>query len=181
MSSFSQICVHPFEKISSSFEESSNSLDIKSNENGQVFTFPNESPSVRLYLDVVRDTVCGLTLRTQENSLISVGSEVIKEVFNVTQRIIGEDWPLIGITMIGQKRLINIEWALRFVIANNIPGDFVECGVWRGGGSIFARAILKVLNIKNRKVWVVDSFEGLPKARTSNDVDNWSNLAYLRV
>jgi hypothetical protein len=83
--------------------------------------------------------------------------------------------------MIGQKRLVNIEWALRFVIANNIPGDFIECGVWRGGGSIFARAVLKVFNIKNRHVWVVDSFQGLPKARTTNDHDEWSKQTYLRV
>jgi hypothetical protein len=83
--------------------------------------------------------------------------------------------------MIGQKRLVNIEWALRFVIANNIPGDFIECGVWRGGGSIFARAVLKVFNIKNRHVWVVDSFQGLPKARTTNDHDEWLKQTYLRV
>jgi hypothetical protein len=107
---------------------------------------------------------------------------VVKIVpLEVSKRIVGEDRPLIGITMIGQKRLVNIEWALRFVIANNISGDFIECGVWRGGASIFARAVLKALNIKDRHVWVVDSFEGLPKARTTNDNDEWSKQTYLRV
>jgi hypothetical protein len=145
-----------------------------------LFIFPDESPLVRLYLDVIRDTVCGLTLRTQEHA--AEGMATVKIVpLNVAKRIVGEDWPAIGITMIGQSRLINIEWALRFVIANNISGDFIECGVWRGGGSLFARAVLKALNIKDRHVWLVDSFQGLPKARTSNDGDSWSQMEYLRV
>jgi hypothetical protein len=165
---------------SSSFKAYAHGVTIKSNDKGKLFTFPDESPFVRLYLDVVRDTVCGLTLRTREHAAASM--TVVKIVpLEIPKRIGGEDWPLIGITMIGQKRLVNIEWALRFVIANNIPGDFIECGVWRGGGSIFARAVLKALNIKDRHVWAVDSFEGLPKARTTNDNDEWSKQTYLRV
>ncbi len=165
---------------SSSFEAYAHGLTIKSNDNRELFIFPDESPYIRLYLDVVRDTVCGLTLRTREHA--AAGITVVKIVpLEVPKRIVGSDWPLIGITMIGQKRLVNIEWALRFVIAYNIPGDFIECGVWRGGASIFARAVLKALNIKDRHVWVVDSFEGLPKARTTNDDDEWSKQTYLRV
>jgi hypothetical protein len=164
---------------SSSFKLYTHTLPIKSNEDGMLFVFPDESPLVRLYLDIVRDTVCGLTLQTQEQG--ATGDTGEKVPLNVAQRIIGGDWPSIGITMIGQKRLVNIEWALRFVIANNIPGDFIECGVWRGGGSIFARAVFKALNIKDRHVWLVDSFQGLPKARTSNDDNSWSRQTYLRV
>jgi hypothetical protein len=180
ISFYSSPCVCPSKNVSSLFEVSNDTLTIKSNENGQLFTFPDESPFVRLYLNVVRDTVCGLTLRTQEHA--AQGIPIVKIVpMDVAQRIVGEDWPAIGITMIGQSRLINIEWALRFVIANNISGDFIECGVWRGGGSVFARAVLKALNIKDRHVWVADSFQGLPKARTSNDADSWSQIEYLRV
>jgi hypothetical protein len=153
---------------------------INSSIEHQYIVFKDEPPSVRLYLDIVRDTVCGLTLRTQEQS-VDTSIEAKKRPFNLEQRIAGEDWPLIGITMIGQKRLINIEWAIRYVIANGIPGDFIECGVWRGGGSVFARAILKALDVTDRHVWVVDSFEGLPKARTTNDNDHWSQQTYLKV
>jgi macrocin-O-methyltransferase TylF-like protien len=42
------------------------------------------------------------------------------------------------------------------------PGDFVETGVWRGGATMFMRAVLKAYGIKDRCVWVADSFEGLP-------------------
>jgi O-methyltransferase len=42
-------------------------------------------------------------------------------------------------------------------------GDFMETGVWRGGTSIFMRALLKVYAVADKNVWVCDSFEGLPK------------------
>jgi len=138
-----------------------------------------ESPLVRAYLDVTRDTVCGLTLRTREQSVD--GDVSRKRPLNIAARLKGLDWPLIGITMIGQNRLNNIEWALRKVIQEKVPGDFMECGVWRGGGSIYARAVFKALNVQDRHVWLADSFQGLPKARTANDVDSWSQQEYLKV
>ncbi|CAF3432229.1 unnamed protein product [Rotaria socialis] len=133
---------------------------------------------VRAYLDVVRDTVCGLALRTQERTY---GFDSKVRPMIISERIKGSDWPLTGITMVGQRRLINIEWAIRFVIANDVMGDFIECGVWRGGSSVFARAILKALNNNDRHVWLADSFQGLPKARTPNDHDHWSKMEYLKV
>ncbi len=62
-----------------------------------------------------------------------------------------------------------------------ISGNIIECGVWRGGGFILARAVLEALNIKDRHVWVVDSFQGLPKSRTSNDDDYREKQRYLWV
>ena len=166
--------------IVTAFKSFTHGVPIVFTDNGEPFPFPDESPLVRLYLNVVRDTVCGLTLRTQELS-VETNIDAKKRPFNLEQRIAGEDWPSIGITMIGQRRLINLEWAIRFAIANNIPGDFIECGVWRGGGSVFARAILRAFGITDRHVWVVDSFQGLPKARTPNDNDHWEKQEYLKV
>jgi hypothetical protein len=64
-------------------------------------------------------------------------------------------------TMIGYKRLKNIESLITDVYNNNIEGDFIECGVWRGGACIFARYILNNLS-SNKIVYVADSFEGCP-------------------
>ena len=77
----------------------------------------------------------------------------------------GWDWPppLYADTMVGMKRLNNIQFCVSEVIKNNIEGDFIETGVWRGGSSIFMRALLKVFNVTDKTVWVADSFEGLPK------------------
>jgi O-methyltransferase len=49
------------------------------------------------------------------------------------------------------------------VIADGVPGDLIETGVWRGGAAIFMRALLKTHADKERIVWVADSFQGLPK------------------
>jgi len=80
------------------------------------------------------------------------------------RRTNGVDWPLMQAqTMVGLRRLQNIQELLEDVIEKHIEGDVVETGVWRGGASIFMRAILKVNNINDKIVWLCDSFEGLPK------------------
>lgn len=74
----------------------------------------------------------------------------------------GRDWPQFAHTMVGMKRLDNIHACLKDILKNNIPGDCIETGVWRGGSTILMRAILKAYNDPKRKVWIADSFEGLP-------------------
>lgn len=83
--------------------------------------------------------------------------------FNKARRMEGRDWPSYADTMIGIKRMENIEYCMRDVLKNNVPGDMIETGVWRGGATIFMKAILKSFNDTERKVWVADSFEGLPR------------------
>ena len=83
--------------------------------------------------------------------------------FNVEDRMNGKDWPLYAESMIGYKRLSNVQNCAVDVIENNVPGDFIETGVWRGGTVIFMRAVLKAFNVTDRNVWAADSFEGLPK------------------
>lgn len=56
----------------------------------------------------------------------------------------------------------NVRQITEFVIENNISGDLIETGVWRGGACIMMRAVLKAYGIRNRSVWVADSFCGLP-------------------
>jgi len=65
-------------------------------------------------------------------------------------------------TMVGLKRLDNLQQCIEDVIRRGIPGDLIETGVWRGGASIFMRAILKAHDVTDRCVWVADSFQGLP-------------------
>jgi O-methyltransferase len=74
----------------------------------------------------------------------------------------GRDWPLNGETMIGLTRLQNIQDCVTDILRNNVPGDFIETDVWRGGACIFMRVMLKEYGDKQRTVWVADSLEGLP-------------------
>lgn len=82
--------------------------------------------------------------------------------YDATLREYGWDWPSKAHTMIGLKRLANIRSLMESVIGNNIPGDFIETGVWRGGACILMRAVLDIYGVTDRKVWLADSFEGLP-------------------
>jgi O-methyltransferase len=64
--------------------------------------------------------------------------------------------------MVGLKRLDNLETCIRSVLTDQVPGDLIETGVWRGGSAIFMRAALEALGDESRTVWAADSFEGLP-------------------
>jgi len=73
----------------------------------------------------------------------------------------GTYWPQKAFSMIGIKRMNNINFCIEEIKKNNIKGDFLEAGVWRGGAAIFMAHLNKLYNM-NRKVYVADSFEGLP-------------------
>jgi len=75
----------------------------------------------------------------------------------------GRGWPRDGETMIGLKRLDNLEDCIMDVLRAQVPGDLIETGVWRGGAAIFMRAVLKAYRDTTRTVWAADSFQGLPK------------------
>jgi hypothetical protein len=79
-------------------------------------------------------------------------------------RAVGNDWPPHAETMVGQARLANVRSLVQTALADDIPGDLVETGVWRGGTSIYMRAILAAAGSTDRTVVACDSFEGLPEA-----------------
>lgn len=72
-------------------------------------------------------------------------------------------------TMIGRKRLDNIDECLDAIRADGIKGDLIETGVWRGGAAIFMRGYLAAHGMEGRTVWVADSFEGLPTPTFKED------------
>lgn len=89
--------------------------------------------------------------------------ELVKRVpKKLAERVDGTEWIPDGETMIGLYRLDNIQDCLYDVIRRDVPGDFIETGVWRGGACIFARACLKAYGDNKRNVWLADSFKGLP-------------------
>lgn len=93
---------------------------------------------------------------------------VRKLPFDKRARDLGQDWPADAETMIGMQRLTSLQNCVETVLTENIPGDLVECGVWRGGASILMRAVLAAYGDKTRSVWLADSFEGVPPPDTEN-------------
>lgn len=78
-------------------------------------------------------------------------------------------------TMIGRKRLDNIQFCVDDVIEGGVPGDLLEAGVWRGGAVIFMRALLEARGDQHRLVWAADSFEGLPRPSDEYQADAGDN------
>ena len=89
---------------------------------------------------------------------------VVRPGADSATRSAGHDWPPHAETMVGLARLANVRECVTTALAEGIPGDLVETGVWRGGTAIYLRAVLAALGDTDRRVWACDSFEGLPEA-----------------
>lgn len=142
------------------------------------------------YLSILRDCLTGYAFQTTERSVpmtFARNSDWSKvPIVNFpkmvpSDRLIGMEYPLTGVAMTGSLRLNNVRDLLERVESTNVKGDFVECGVWRGGASIYAKGVLNMMK-SNRHVWLVDSFQGLPKARNKKlDDDHWITMKYISV
>lgn len=88
---------------------------------------------------------------------------VVKKPYDPAARETGRDWPARAESMIGLRRMDNIQRCVHTIVEEDVPGDLIEAGVWRGGACIFMKANLVALGDTTRTVWVADSFQGLPK------------------
>lgn len=79
-------------------------------------------------------------------------------------------YPL-GYTMIGRQRLEHLEWCVTTVLNEGVAGDLMECGVWRGGACMLMKALLDLHGVRDRNVWLADSFAGLPPPAVPEDQD----------
>jgi O-methyltransferase len=86
-----------------------------------------------------------------------------KKPYDQRARECGRDWPARAESMIGLRRMQNIQDCIEAVIRDDVPGDLIETGVWRGGACIFMKANLLAWGDEKRVVWLADSFAGLPK------------------
>ncbi len=108
------------------------------------------------YLQLMQDCLTGSIYQDPPLNALGGGA------FDATLREYGWDWPSVAHSMIGRRRMGNLRLLAERVLFDRIPGDFIETGVWRGGACIYMRAVLEAYGVKDRRVWVADSFEGLP-------------------
>ncbi|ACD82596.1 TylF/MycF/NovP-related O-methyltransferase [Candidatus Methylacidiphilum infernorum] len=95
----------------------------------------------------------------------------------------GNFWPLYAQTMVGLKRLRNVQECIEDVLENGIEGDFLEAGVWRGGCAIFMKGMLVAWGDTKRKVFVADSFSGFPSHKPSifSSESGFDKSSYIAV
>lgn len=86
------------------------------------------------------------------------------DIFNQTKKY----------TMTSIERMFSLFLAIEYIVKYNIPGDIVECGVWKGGSMMLtASALLKKKDLE-RKLYLYDTYEGMSKP-TSRDVRSLDN------
>lgn len=73
------------------------------------------------------------------------------------------------LTMVSYERLWTTLMSCKYAIEQKIEGDFVECGVWRGGNAMVAAELFKLYGV-SKKVWLFDTFKGMTEP-TENDVE----------
>lgn len=135
------------------------------------------------YLGVLKLALCDLA----GAGTTSVGKTMDGRVFSrrlsgaeLAPRITGLDWPRDGLTMVGMARLDDLQQCVEEIVRDEIPGDLVEAGAWRGGASILIRATLDALGADERTLWVMDSFQGFPKPSGDAALD-LSEDAFLSI
>ena len=126
-----------------------------------------------------------LPARAFFGALRAAGIEPVRTGPSVAaERMEGRDWPVFAQTMVGHARLDNLRECIDDLIRDEVPGDLIETGVWRGGASIFMRAVLKARGVNDRVVWACDSFEGLPPPDPrypADDGAHWHTVKHLGV
>lgn len=118
-----------------------------------------ELPLPSLYLDVVKRALCNFIYEDPSTWAYGPDKQLVPlNRFDLRRRVLGQDLPLQAHTMVGWRRLTNIESCAKAVIDAGVPGDFVETGVLRGGSAIFMRAVLRAYGVTDRRVFACDTF-----------------------
>ncbi|MEM7223782.1 MAG: TylF/MycF/NovP-related O-methyltransferase [Pseudomonadota bacterium] len=81
-------------------------------------------------------------------------------------------------TMTSPERLYGLYKATRFVVEAEIPGDIVECGVWKGGSMMMMALTLLSLGADDRRLVLFDTYEGLPEPDKEKDINIWGGSAH---
>jgi hypothetical protein len=130
------------------------------------------------YLDLLRDALTGVLYQDPPLYKVRIGTASVQS-YIAKIREYGRDVPTRGLTMIGTRRMDNLRLCVETVLRDGVPGDLMEAGVWRGGATIYMRGVLKAYGVVDRRVWVADSFQGLPTPSGENQPgdDYWAPVA----
>jgi O-methyltransferase len=64
-------------------------------------------------------------------------------------------------TMTTVEKVLALVRSVEYLLRNQIPGDFVECGVWRGGSMMAVALALRAAGQTNRDLFLYDTFTGM--------------------
>ena len=83
-------------------------------------------------------------------------------------------------SMLHISGFLNLYNSVRYIKANQLPGDFVECGCFLGGASIFMSLLRDQLGLEDKTIWLFDSFEGFPNNEKDRLIPNGVEMTSIR-
>lgn len=165
---------------------------------GTVPTVPVPVSPQELYCDLLKRTLTrALLAKARERHTWSARVPVKRQAIQLLQNLLGrvdleivrqihstqEDYLESGDSaanraedaesMVGIRQFDSMQTCIGNVLRDQVPGDLLEAGVWRGGMAIFMRGVLKASGDRSRRVWVADSFKGLPRLDRGQDKSVW--------
>jgi hypothetical protein len=116
-----------------------------------------------LYLDMVRRCVAGCVYQDPSRVAYSATNDLYECAgFSLAHREVGADEPSSALTWIGLRRLESLQSCVKTVLAEDVPGDILECGVLFGGAAAAAKAVLRAAGADagpgGRRVLCADTF-----------------------
>lgn len=177
--------IHSPESIIGSLNISSSEVHYLLDDNSGISV---STRACQAYLELLETVVTGHVYGSADLSVTpgmgyhKKNQKLKTQPYNEKQRAGGLDWPYLAVTMTGGTRILKLKELLIDVFTKNIPGAFLESGVWRGGSSIFARGVIRAYGEGARPSYVCDSFSGLPAGGNLHGGDRgWDGTTYLEV
>jgi O-methyltransferase len=125
----------------------------------------------------------GDTLSLQKNRMAPIGSKILKTIGlkvikydrsnpfpDMEKEFLALSEKCIPYTMTSMERLYAVYKSVEYLIKNNIEGDYVECGVWRGGSSMMIAYTLMLNQRLDKKIYLYDTYEGMTEP-TEKDIN----------
>jgi O-methyltransferase len=104
-------------------------------------------------------SAAGYEIKKKQSVQQEAGYEEFMEIYHQCGRY----------SMTGLEPMYALYKAVEYIARNNIKGDFIECGVWRGGSSMLIAKTLQKFESTHRSIYLFDTFEGM-SAPTSDDI-----------
>jgi hypothetical protein len=83
-------------------------------------------------------------------------------------------------TMISPERGYSIFKSVEYIVQNKIPGDFAECGVWKGGSCMLIAYSLQYFGITDKKIYMYDTYSGMTEPDENDCIASTGENIYSR-
>jgi hypothetical protein len=133
---------------------------------------PPEAAARRRYLELMKRALCNYLYLGGAEPFARYRTLAARRYHQFRWRIPEDSRPH---TLLGRRKLDRLERIVVDCLERGVPGDLIEAGVWNGGAAIFMRAVLAAYGDRSRRVWLADTFAGIPASRrpAGDPVDAW--------